>query len=52
MYADGRWVDSLSNGRRSVVNPANEEVIASVAYGGAADMRRALDAANRALPAW
>lgn len=52
MYVDGHWVNSLSNGRYDVINPANEEVIASVAYGTAGDMRRALEAANRALPAW
>jgi succinate-semialdehyde dehydrogenase / glutarate-semialdehyde dehydrogenase len=52
MYTDGRWVSSLSDAHHNVINPANEEVIASVAYGGADDMNRALEAASRALPVW
>jgi len=52
MYIDGQWVDSVSRTRRDVFNPATEERIASVAYGGAAEGRAALDAATRALPKW
>src|SRR5438128_12390856 len=52
MYVDGKWCDA--DGRRTigVINPATEEVIAEVAYGGRAETRRALEAAHRAMPAW
>src|SRR5437868_12409645 len=52
MYVDGKWCDA--DGRRTigVINPATEEVIAEVAYGGRAETRRALEAAARAMPAW
>jgi len=49
---DGRWVGAEGGGRRDVIDPATEEVIASLPYGGAADAIAAIDAAHRALPAW
>jgi acyl-CoA reductase-like NAD-dependent aldehyde dehydrogenase len=49
---DGRWVDAAGGGRWDVIDPATEEVIASVPYGGAEDARAAIDAAHRALPGW
>jgi acyl-CoA reductase-like NAD-dependent aldehyde dehydrogenase len=51
-YIDGRWVDAADGGRRDVIDPATEEVVASVPYGGAADAALAIDAAHRAFPAW
>ena len=46
----------MVRGRRrptlGVINPATEEVIAEVAYGGRAETRRALEAAARAMPGW
>src|SRR5213075_2013760 len=35
-----------------VINPATEEVITEVAYGGRAETRQALEAADRAMPSW
>ena len=35
-----------------VINPATEEVIATMAYGSRADAKRALEAAAKAMPAW
>ena len=52
MYIDGKWTDAESRGRLDVINPATEETIESVAYGGRAEARLALDAAQRALPGW
>ncbi len=52
MLIDGAWVDALDGGRRDVIDPATEEVIASVPFGGAADVGRAIDAGHRALPGW
>src|SRR5947209_4723287 len=52
MYIDGKWVEADSGRTLGVINPATEEVIAEVAYGGRAETRRALEAAARAMPAW
>jgi succinate-semialdehyde dehydrogenase / glutarate-semialdehyde dehydrogenase len=52
MYIDGKWT-AADNGRTlGVINPATEEVIEEIAYGGKAETRRALEAAQRAMPAW
>src|SRR5260370_5243956 len=52
MLIDGKWVDA-DNGRTiGVINPATEDVINEVAYGGRAETKRALEAAGRAMPAW
>lgn len=52
LYIDGQWCDALAGGKLDVVNPATEEVIAKVAFGGTADAKRAIDAAAKAMPAW
>ena len=52
LYIDGKWVDGEKGGGLDVVNPATEEAIATVAYGTARDARRALEAAQAALPGW
>jgi acyl-CoA reductase-like NAD-dependent aldehyde dehydrogenase len=51
-FIDGTWVDAIGGGRWDVIDPATEEVAANVPYGGADDTNRAIDAAQRALPAW
>src|SRR5438067_8351987 len=52
MYIDGKWVEADSGRTLGVINPADEEVLAEIAYGGRAEARRAVEAAARALPAW
>jgi succinate-semialdehyde dehydrogenase/glutarate-semialdehyde dehydrogenase len=52
MFIDGKWVDADSGRTLGVINPATEEVIADIAYGGRAETRRAVEAAARAMPAW
>src|ERR671933_1251831 len=52
MYIDGKWVEADTGRTLEVTNPATEEVLAEVAYGGRAETRRALEAAHRALPGW
>lgn len=52
LYIDGRWQDAAGGKRLDVINPATEEAIAQVAFGGREDCRRAVEAAARALPAW
>ena len=51
-YIDGAWVDAIGGGRWDVIDPATEDVVANVPYGGAEDANCAIDAAQRALPAW
>ena len=52
MYIDGTWCDAQQGGSLAVINPADESVVAEVAYGGRADAERAIEAAARAFPAW
>jgi succinate-semialdehyde dehydrogenase/glutarate-semialdehyde dehydrogenase len=52
MYIDGKWCDADSGRTLGVINPATEEVIADIAYGGRKETRRAVEAAARAMPAW
>jgi acyl-CoA reductase-like NAD-dependent aldehyde dehydrogenase len=49
---DGDWVDAIGGGTWDVVDPATEEVVATVPFGGAADVARAIDSAQRAWPGW
>ncbi|MEM7654015.1 MAG: NAD-dependent succinate-semialdehyde dehydrogenase, partial [Pseudomonadota bacterium] len=51
-YIDGRWVDADAGGRADVDNPADGTVLSSVPRMGASETKQAIDAANRALPAW
>jgi succinate-semialdehyde dehydrogenase/glutarate-semialdehyde dehydrogenase len=52
MYIDGSWCNADSGRTLKVINPANEEVLAEIAYGGRAEVKRALEAAHRAMQAW
>jgi succinate-semialdehyde dehydrogenase/glutarate-semialdehyde dehydrogenase len=52
MYIDGKWCGADDGRTYGVVNPATEEVLAEIAYGGRKETRRALEAAHRAMPAW
>jgi len=49
---DGAWSDAANGGTWDVMNPASEEVIRAVPFGGREDCRAAIDAASRAFPAW
>jgi succinate-semialdehyde dehydrogenase/glutarate-semialdehyde dehydrogenase len=51
-YVDGKWVDADSGGTLDVDNPATGEKLGTVPRMGAAETRRAIEAANRAQPAW
>ena len=51
-YIDGAWVDADNGQTLKVNNPATNEIIGSVPKMGAAETRRAIEAADRALPAW
>jgi len=51
-YIDGAWLDADSGQTISVNNPATGETLGTVPKMGGAETRRAIEAAERALPAW
>jgi succinate-semialdehyde dehydrogenase/glutarate-semialdehyde dehydrogenase len=51
-YIDGQWVSADSGATRAVRNPATAETVSTVPNAGAAETRRAIEAASRAFPAW
>lgn len=52
MLIDGQWVQADSGQTIDVINPATGELVARVPNGGAAETRRAIDAAEVALRSW
>lgn len=52
LYIDGQWRDGADQQRFDVINPATEEVLASVASAELADADAALDAADAAFTDW
>src|SRR6516225_4500179 len=52
MYIDGKWCGADSGKTLDVINPADESVLAKVAYGTRAEADRAIEAAARAFPGW
>ena len=51
-YLDGAWVEADSHARIEIDNPADGTLVGHVPNMGAAETRRAIEAANAALPAW
>src|SRR5690242_6746998 len=51
-YVDGRWIDADGGVTMSVVNPATGRPIGTAPMFGAGETRRAIEAAERAWPAW
>src|SRR5512135_407821 len=51
-YVDGAWIDADAGGKVEVTNPATGEVLGTVPSLGAAETRRAIEAAAAAFPAW
>ncbi|MDI3328095.1 MAG: aldehyde dehydrogenase family protein [Alicyclobacillaceae bacterium] len=52
LFIDGEWVDADNGKTFKVYNPANGDVLKEVPEAGADETRRAIEAAQRALPAW
>ena len=52
LYIDGAWGASTDGASIEVIDPSSEEVIASVASASIDDGLAAVEAADRALPAW
>ena len=51
-YLDGQWVDADDKNTLAVNNPADGRQIGTVPKMGAVETRRAIEAANAALPGW
>jgi succinate-semialdehyde dehydrogenase/glutarate-semialdehyde dehydrogenase len=51
-YINGEWTDADSGKTHAVCNPATGEQIGTIPDCGAAETRRAIEAANAAWPAW
>ena len=51
-YIDGAWVDADDRSTLPVYNPADGREIGTVPKMGKAETRRAIEAANAALPGW
>src|SRR5207253_5119753 len=51
-FVGGEWVDATGGATHQVMNPATREPMGDVPELGAADARRAIEAAAQAVPAW
>ena len=51
-FIDGKWTDADDGATRTVSNPATGRAIGTVPVCGAAETRRAIEAADRAWAAW
>ncbi len=51
-FLDGEWVGADGGATLEVRNPASGEVLGTIPKMGAAETRRAIEAAARAMPAW
>src|ERR1700684_2045717 len=51
-FINGEWIESQSSEWQDVVNPATAEVLGRVAIADAAEVRRAIEAAEAAYPEW
>ncbi len=49
MFIDGKWIESNSGQTRDIINPFNQEVIATVTEGDELDAKAAIDAARKAF---
>jgi succinate-semialdehyde dehydrogenase/glutarate-semialdehyde dehydrogenase len=52
VFIDGQWGEATSGARFNIINPATEEIIASVADGGPEDAHRAIETAGRVQKTW
>jgi succinate-semialdehyde dehydrogenase/glutarate-semialdehyde dehydrogenase len=52
LYIDGVWVDADNGATMGVYNPATKEELVAIPNAGAAETRRAIEAAERAFASW
>jgi succinate-semialdehyde dehydrogenase len=51
-HLDGAWIGAAGGGTWDVINPATEEAVRTVPFGGREDCHAAIEAAARAFPEW
>lgn len=51
-YIDGKWLSANRGETVAIANPATQEILGHVPVMGSAETQAAIDAANKALPAW
>src|SRR5688572_17865014 len=51
-FIGGRWEDAADGQTARVINPANGKQVGTIPHMGANETRRAIEAAERALPDW
>jgi succinate-semialdehyde dehydrogenase / glutarate-semialdehyde dehydrogenase len=51
-YVDGAWVDAEDRASMPVVDPATGDLVGTAPMFGAGETKRAIEAAERAFPAW
>ena len=51
-HINGAWTGAAGGGTWDVINPATEEVVRTVPFGGREDCHAAIEAAARAFPEW
>jgi len=51
-FVGGKWLDAASGATHTIVNPATREPIGTVPDMSPADVRRAIESAAQAFPAW
>ncbi|VTT99203.1 succinate-semialdehyde dehydrogenase : NAD-dependent aldehyde dehydrogenase OS=Singulisphaera acidiphila (strain ATCC BAA-1392 / DSM 18658 / VKM B-2454 / MOB10) GN=Sinac_1922 PE=3 SV=1: Aldedh [Gemmataceae bacterium] len=52
LYINGAWCDAAAGKKLAVTNPATEETLAEISFGGRADTARAVGAAAEAMKSW
>ena len=52
LFIGGEWVDGVGGGTIDVINPHDGSVITAIAEATSADVDRAVEAAQKAFPAW
>ena len=52
MFIDGKWTEAASGQKLEILNPATEDTIDAVDYGGRQEAAAALEAAQRAFVDW
>src|SRR5258706_7238869 len=51
-YIDGKWCDADNGAKIEVDNPADKSILGTVPKMGADETRRAIEAADKGMPAW
>ena len=52
MFIAGKWCNADNGQTLEVINPATEEVVAEIAYGGRDETKRAIESAHKTMKSW